>query len=157
MRVRRYHHEEDYDDLCAMMRGRGLEVPPKSRLPQWGWTIDNIIFAFLMQTDAKIGIVEYFVTNPDISDIDRLKACDLMIRKIEDKANYLGMEMLIGSSSIPKVIGLALRSGFVGDPAPYYYVRKLLLKGIEEHERRYGKPDVRRVVSTPAHEREESQ
>jgi hypothetical protein len=126
-----------------MMESRGIDAPVESRLPKRGWVIDGIVFAFLAKTDMATGIIEYFVTNDQVPESLRLKACDLLIRTIEDEANRLGMEVLVGSSTIVKVIALAMRSGFTPDPQPYYYVRKLLHKGIETHERR--KPIIERV------------
>jgi hypothetical protein len=125
MRVRRYQ-DKDYAMVESWMQSRKQQMARKSWLPKRGFIVDDVATIFLLKPDCKVAILDFFMTNPRATQENRLKACDLLIQAASAEAQKFGAEILIGNSSIPKVMALGLRYGFVSDGKPYYTFRKLI-------------------------------
>lgn len=132
MRWRKYN-DKDYSTLESWMAARKMVMPKRSFLPKRGFIVDNVTCFFLIKTDCKIGILEYFIANPKASVQDVAKAIDIMIPECEKIARELGMEEIIGNTCLPNVCAHGLRCGYKSDGRLYFYFRKNIG---EKHERR---------------------
>jgi hypothetical protein len=133
VRARRFK-DSDFDSVIGWLDKRQTPRFKRSFLPKRGWIVDDVGVIFLLKSDCKIGVLDFFVTNPEIDQEIRLQACDLLIQEAEKEAKKIGFEMVVGHTKILKVQALGIRYGFVYDPTPYYFFRKNL--GDQKDERR---------------------
>lgn len=119
----------DYDAIKRWIVDRNADdvsLPPVEHIPENGWIVDDTAAIFLYDTDSEVAVLDYFVSNPQALEADRLKACDLLIVEAVKKAKELGKTVLYGHTAIHKVIALGFRYGFKADRRPYYFFRKNL-------------------------------
>lgn len=125
MRVREFL-PEDYPVICGWLEKRGVPAPTIDHLPPVGWIVDDVCCGFLVQSDSGIAFVDFFVSNPDSSEEDRLAAYDMAWPITEKKARDLGFKMLGVYTKIPKVVAISMRHGMKYDQGPFFYLVKKL-------------------------------
>lgn len=125
MNVRAFR-EEDFKVVRGWKLGRDNYFPPRSHFPKSGYMVEGVSCIFLIETNTAMAFLEFFISNPEASLNDRLKAFDALIVAAEKDAFAKGYDTLTGNTWIPKVMALGLRYDFQTDGKPYYFFRKTL-------------------------------
>lgn len=96
---------------------------PGTQLPKRGYIVDDIACIFLFKTDSKVGLMDYFVSNPTKDPTERKEAFDLGMKHMFREAKDMGIEVLTAYSSLPNVIAYAELCGGLTDMTPHFRVR----------------------------------
>lgn len=93
----------DYPMIEAWYRAQMEPVPPLDLLPKNGFIVEDICAGFLYLTDSRLGIIDLYISNPDISKDYRDKALNLVTIEIINKAKEYNCRVLMATSNIAAV------------------------------------------------------
>lgn len=104
--------KQDYNFVSGWMAKRHQNMPPSYLLPPTGLIVDNTAVGFLIKCDNDMGILDFFMSNPDIPKEIRQSALDDIMFAIILTAKRLGIEQLYCNSNIQATRALAEKHGF---------------------------------------------
>lgn len=81
-------------------------------LPEVGFIEEGVAAGFLIQTDSGFGIIEGFVTNPEVSSEVRHRALYDITMEIFRTAKELGLREVIALTRDPSIISRAMAHNF---------------------------------------------
>lgn len=110
--VRRYL-DTDYPDLIKWYMQWDEPVPPKDMLPLNGFIISGICAGFLYLTDSKLGIIDCYISNPEVSSYVRDKFLNDLTGEIIKCAKLNGYKALMATSNISAVKKRSEQHGFI--------------------------------------------
>lgn len=119
--IKRYL-KEDYPYLESWYKAKGLYVPTMDDLPTYGLIEPNVAAGFLVLTDARVGWLEYYITNPD-SDVSRRgKALDEITDGLIDYGKKFGLKYFKADTTLTCIGQRAIKHGFeyMGKHAVYF-------------------------------------
>lgn len=102
----------DYLTVHEWMKIRGLGTPSYESLPPTGIIEDNVACGFLIKCDNKIGILDFFISNPSIPDETRNTVLDDIVYALMMTAKREGLKQVYCNSDVPRIQARALRHGF---------------------------------------------
>jgi hypothetical protein len=108
----RSFQKSDYLRLCDWMIKRELDVPAFDHLPPTGLIVDNVACGFLIKCDNNWGILDFFVSNPEMPEYARGSAIDEIARSLISLAIVAGVKVLKCDTSIISIYRLAIKHGF---------------------------------------------
>jgi len=117
----RKFQSEDFQVFKEWHEKRGLSVPSEAALPRLGLIEDDLAAGFLIQTDCRLGFLDFYVTNPDAPKKDRAKAIEEISAKLIEAAHRLGIKVLMcntGFSSLKK-LAEKYRFTYLGEYSSY--------------------------------------
>jgi hypothetical protein len=109
--VRKYE-EKDFETICRWLQAHGKSVPERDLLPDTGCIVDGVACGFIYLTNSSLGIIEWYVTNPEVSEIKRGHALQAITAHLIHAARALGYKYLMANTEIEGVAKLAGRNGF---------------------------------------------
>lgn len=107
-------------------RSRNLPTTMLQLLPRHGLIVPDVAVAFLYQTDSKIAYVDGFMSNPDATMDDRVRAFDLITEGVEELARSLGFKQIWVFTTRKGVAAQAERHGWKAQDRRYLFVSKEL-------------------------------
>jgi len=110
--IRRYT-SQDYEALSSWYHKRNVNSVQESYIPKIGFVIEGIAMGFLMQTDANLGILEPFISNPEASKEDRDMALNVILELLTRTAKEMNYKGVFGFSTSLPMIRRALKQGFI--------------------------------------------
>jgi hypothetical protein len=93
----------DYPMISQWYLAQMEPCPPLDLLPKNGFIVEDICAGFLYLTDSRLGIIDLYISNPEISKDYRDKALNLVTLEIIDKAKEYNCRVLIATSNIAAV------------------------------------------------------
>lgn len=111
----RNFRRDDYQTLCEWMAKRGRQGPEFIFLPPIGLIEDNVACGFLIQCDNKCGILDFFITNPNIPRAERIETIDKIAESLIFIAGLNGLSLLKCDTMAESIKEMAKRHGFSGD------------------------------------------
>jgi hypothetical protein len=93
----------DYPMIEAWYLAQMEPCPPIDLLPKNGFVVEDICAGFLYLTDSRLGIIDCYISNPEISKDLRDKALNLVTLSIIDKAKDYKCRVLIATSNVAAV------------------------------------------------------
>lgn len=114
-----------YDEIKEWYEAWLLVPPPKDSLPGYGLIVPGVAAGFLIWTDAKIGILEFFISNPRITPYQRSLALDELVPALIQHGMNTGLKYFKADTQISSVKMRAERSGFdyIGEFSTYFMKR----------------------------------
>lgn len=110
--MRRYV-ESDYQQIKSWLIKRDRSYPQADNLPTIGLIVDDVACGFLIKTDTKTAIMEYFISNPDASIFKINEAIDLIILGLTELAEDNGFKYIKCDSNLRSIQRKALKNGFI--------------------------------------------
>lgn len=108
----RPYKSEDYHMIYNWCMVRDMSVPPKWMLPETGIIVDYVAVGFLILTNNRCGILDYFIGNPLSDKQERHKALDGITANLIELSIDMDIKMLVCNSQHPAIKDLAIRHGF---------------------------------------------
>lgn len=112
MEMRQFNLHDDYSDINAWFHERKGEYFPVKFLSGTGFIVPGVAVGFLIRTDANVGILEPFVSNPHAPEKERDEALNKILKKLVDHAKSLGYRAVFGFSTAQTMIDRALKQDF---------------------------------------------
>lgn len=122
--IREYCHS-DYDQIKVWFWDRDMFIPFSDDLPETGLIIDNVAAGFLIWTDTSMAILDFFVTNPKASLIQRGKAINAITDGLMKKAKKLGFHRVKCDSQISTIQRKASSLGFLDLGAHQVFIKEI--------------------------------
>lgn len=97
--------------ILSWLEKRGLKVD-KSLIPPVGIIEDNCACGFIIHCDNNTGILDWFITNPDMPDDLRDQALDGITSLLIESAKRAGLKQIHCHTKIEAVKSRAERHGF---------------------------------------------
>lgn len=111
MALRKYF-DHDYLPMCDWFIKRNLKPPTPVLLPKNGIIVQDVAAGFLILTDSNVGMLDFFITNPDQPKDVRLDALDNIAKVLTHTAQNLKLMSLICNTTFINIKELAQRQGF---------------------------------------------
>lgn len=111
MDMRKYS-DCDYLHISNWFIKRNLKPPSPALLPKHGVVVHDTAVGFLITTDAGVGILDFFVSNPEKEQSLRIEALDAITTALTYTAQNLGILTLICNTNFANIKALADRHRF---------------------------------------------
>lgn len=112
----------DYETICDWMSRREVKPLPMEFLPKTGLIEEGIAAGFLISTDANIGILDFFCSNPWASKTERMNALGDIASTLISTALVVGMRSLICNTKYANIKQIANQKNFtyLGEYSSFY-------------------------------------
>lgn len=108
----RTYSKHDYSQVCEWYGARHQSPPPIECTPETGVIVDGVAAGFLLKTDAKVGILEFFITNKDAEKELRHRAMTDIAHALTLTAKNLGLKQIVCNTEFDNVKRLLHLSNF---------------------------------------------
>lgn len=108
----RAYKPEDYHMIYSWCMIRDMNLPPKWILPETGIIVDYVAVGFLILTNNKCGILDFFIGNPLSDKKERDQALDGITTNLIELSIDMGIKMLVCNSQHPAIKDRAMKHGF---------------------------------------------
>lgn len=108
----RKFEDYDYSAMNEWYGARNLKAPPKDCLPKTGLIEDATACGFLVETNCKFAILDFFCSNPNASKEDRLEAIHEIAFLLTLHAKKLGFKGLKCDTRFENIKLMANKQGF---------------------------------------------
>lgn len=85
---------KDYPEMSKWFEARGQKPPPVEFLPASGMFVPGVAAGFLIITDCRFGILDFFITNGDVPKKARAKALHDIATSLVEHARSIGMKFV---------------------------------------------------------------
>ena len=109
--VNRYT-DANYDEMREWYEAWNLKAPAIDMFPAYGLIAPNLAVGFLIRTDCKTGILDFYISNPRSNKYERDDALDEISRGLIQHARNTGLKYLKLDTKIANVETRALMHGF---------------------------------------------
>lgn len=117
VKARKFDLSKDYDTICKWWKEHGSYAPMREHLPPTGIMVENnekpVCAGFLYNTDAKICVMEFLISDSKASKEDRDSGLSCLIQILRDLALERGYTAIYNSTGIVKFISRLKEAGFV--------------------------------------------
>ena len=108
----RAYEKKDYADISRWCALRDVAPPPEWALPENGFFSPDLAAGFLILTDTKVGIIDFYISNPLADKVMKSRALDRITQKLLEIAKDNDLKMVICSTKNEAIKKRALRNGF---------------------------------------------
>jgi hypothetical protein len=109
--------DEDHGMICNWWVGHGWPVLPLSSLPTNGIIVEKngvpLVCGFVYQTDSDLALIEWIVSDPKSSPVDRVRALDELIDSLSELAKAGGARLALTFVRNERLIERYQNRGFV--------------------------------------------
>jgi len=112
---------EYYFELSEWFIAWDEKVPSAEHLPRLGIMIEGVAAGFLVQTDTKICLIDFLISNPKAEKKERNKALNLVVHALIKLAQNLGYNLIMANTKKLAVKNRALKHEFkyIGEYASF--------------------------------------
>lgn len=107
-----YDHDEHYGLIRAWLKARGLEAPPRERLSEVGYCVDDVAIGFLQLTTSKQAWICDIVADPTVSAWERDHALRHLFHTLEAEAVAAGCCLVTSITNLPIMKRRFARMGY---------------------------------------------
>ena len=124
--VKEFVFESHYKMLCSWWHAYGFPEIPEDMLPTYGLVVPGVAAGFLIATDCNLGLLEYYIGNPQAKKEHRDLALDQITRGLLKYGESIGISNFKCDTQIPAIKNRAERFGFVlvGEFSNYFLKAK---------------------------------
>lgn len=114
--MRRYR-PVDYTSICQWCDSREIDPPPAWSVPKHGFIVEDIAVGFLILTDNRFAIIDYYISNPKSDKDLRSHALNAITNELIRVAKLRKVKILICNSMNKSIKQRAIDTGFdcIGD------------------------------------------
>lgn len=111
-----------YGMIKEWWQAHEMPIIPRDYLPTYGLIVPNIAAGFLISTDCNLGILEYFVSNPQSKAKQRDLALDQIVKGLIKYGESIGITNFKADTDVLAIENRAKRFGFkhVGEFQTYF-------------------------------------
>ncbi len=102
----------DHQMMCDWFKARGQMAPPLEFLPECGLVVSGVAMGFLIKTDCKFGILDFFITNKDTTKRERAIALDEIATELIRDAHLAGLHFVKCDTRFENIKDLAIKLKF---------------------------------------------
>jgi len=117
VRARKFDLSKDYDILVSWWRAHDSFPPNREHLSPIGIVVEvegkPVCAGFLYNTDSKICVFEFVVSNPEATKDDRHKSLNYLIKTVQSLAKELKYTLIYTSVNIESYIKKLKNAGFI--------------------------------------------
>ena len=106
------YKSEHYHQIYNWCMVRDMVVPPRWILPETGIIVPYVAVGFLILTNTKCGILDFFISNPLSDKKERDQALDLITINLIELSIDMDLKMIACNSQHPAIKERALKHGF---------------------------------------------
>lgn len=119
------YNDSNYAEIKEWYESWLLGVPPKDSLPEYGLIIPAVAAGFLITTNCKLGILEFFISNPRVSNYERHLALDQIVPALIQHGMDIGLKYFKCDTQISSLRIRAERIGFdyIGEFSTFFMKR----------------------------------
>lgn len=74
--VELFEKDSDYKTICSWFEKREIAPIPEDVVPNFGLIVPDVAAGFLLVTDCNLGILDFYISNPEANPKDRDLALD---------------------------------------------------------------------------------
>ena len=111
MTIRDYF-PEDYQMISGWCCKRDMSPPPEWSIPSTGVIVPDVACGFILCMNNQCGVMDFFMTNPEVDKKTRKGAIDAIVEELELSAKEAGIRMLFANSKIKSIQEAAIRTGY---------------------------------------------
>lgn len=108
----RKYLDHDYLHMCDWYIARNLKCPTPVLLPETGLIINDTAAGFLIKTDARVGILDFFISNPNKDKYVRQNALDEIAHALIMTAKNFECIQVVCNTKFGNIKEMANRHGF---------------------------------------------
>jgi len=108
----RTYQPSDYETILEWSFVRDMNPPPKWSIPETGIVVPGIAMGFLILTNNRCAILDFYLSNPVSDKRIRDKALDDITSKLIELAEDMHVKMILCNSQHPAVKERARKHGF---------------------------------------------
>lgn len=108
----RLYSPSDYETILEWSFVRDMNPPPKWSVPETGIVVEGIAMGFLILTNNRCGILDFFISNPTSDKNIRSRALDEITSKLIELAEDMHVKTLLCNSQHPAIKARAIKHGF---------------------------------------------
>lgn len=110
--MRTYDADTDYENLCEWWALHKQAPIALCMIPDSGLIVEGVAAGFLYLTNAKLGIIDLYVSNPKASKEARNNALNEITEELISLAHHRDCKAILATSSLQAVEKRALDFGF---------------------------------------------
>lgn len=121
MAVKRFI-DEDHAEILGWHAAHKQAGPSFDDLPTYGLIEHGVAAGFLILTDARVGILEYYISNPNVAPMVRSKALDDITVGLIDYGKKFGLKYFKCDTQLVTIGQRAMKHGleFQGKFSAYF-------------------------------------
>jgi hypothetical protein len=104
--------QDDYPALCEWYAAWGQLPPPLDLLPTFGLVAEDVAAGFLIVTDCNLALLEFFISNPKKTSVERNQALDEITDGLLEYGKSIGITNFKADTQIAKIKERAMNHGF---------------------------------------------
>lgn len=105
-------NQKDYPEIKMWHSKRGTPAPDLEDLPLYGLIKKGVAAGFLIITDCRLGLLDYYISNPDALRGDRSEALDQITQGLLDYGRKFGLKHFKADTIVDAIGNRALKNGF---------------------------------------------
>jgi hypothetical protein len=106
------YKDEHYPEIVEWLKARRMPVIEQSELSFHGFIEPGVACGFLINTDTKTTIIDFFISNPKAYKSERDQALDAIAQELIRFARVMGYKKVICRSQLDTIKDRAKRLGF---------------------------------------------
>jgi hypothetical protein len=110
----RFFKKNDYEEYVSWFKDRNMSAPLFKFLPPTGIIVDQVAAGFMIETDSRFVILDFFATNKNSDLGKRKEALDEIMKALVELARSENYDFIMCNSKIKRTNDLALSHGFTG-------------------------------------------
>lgn len=111
-KARRFDMERDFGSFSRWLEARKVPSPARHILPKYGYIVPDVACGFIYLTDSSLGLIEWYVTNPEASCEDRREAMQIITDLLIITGKKNGCKILSANTKHKSIEKIALDNGF---------------------------------------------
>lgn len=111
MIVRRFE-QKDYLEIMSWLECRKMPLISSKYLPDIGFIVDGTACGFLIETNCRFGILDFFISNKEAPKSEVKKAIIEILYSLTKEAHNMKIEMLKGDTKFESLKEIGLNFGF---------------------------------------------
>jgi hypothetical protein len=121
----RFYQDKDFKEISHWCSLRDRPAPEEWALPDSGFIVDGVACGFLVMTNTKIGILDFYISNPHADKEARREALEEITNELIEAAKEVGIRSIVFSTQFESIRQLGHFFGFTSDGEYSYFTKEL--------------------------------
>ena len=115
----------DYETMCKWLMGHNMPPVAVELIPQTGFIVDDVAMGFYYKTDSALGMVDFYIGNPEASKEDRAEGLQIVLDNLMKDAKESGIKYMVGYTKYTSLARHAEKNGFKKTGPCFTFIRGL--------------------------------
>ena len=117
--IERFDNNKHFVNIATWYYQWGLKIPQQEFMPKYGWVIDDNMAAFIVQTDTLYCFLEYLISNPKSTKLERKELSKKLLDYMVIEAKKLGYQKIIVTATHPGTLAILDNNEFIEKPTSF--------------------------------------